>query len=146
MNLTHARLLMWPGRLLTCLAGVAIALLLAGPALAQGSAGPREWRTPPPGDVLRGQSLYESRCTACHAVDSNRVGPAHRGVMGRRVGSLPGYKYSEELARSRLRWTPQTLNTWLQDPEDLVAGQRMGFQVDDAQERADLIAYLATLR
>ncbi len=117
----------------------------AGSAWAQ-VAGAREWRTPPPGDVQRGAALYQARCTACHAVDSNKIGPAHRGVMGRRVGSLKGYKYSDELAQSRLRWTPQTLNLWLEDPEALVAGQRMGFQVDDAQERADLIAFLATLR
>lgn len=146
MNFMHASLLMRPGRLRTCLAGAVVTWLLAGPALAQGGATPREWRTPPPGDVLRGQALYQARCTACHAVDSNQVGPAHRGVMGRRVGSLQGYRYSDELAQSRLRWTPQTLNTWLQDPEELVAGQRMGFQVDDAQERADLIAWLATLK
>jgi hypothetical protein len=25
-------------------------------------------------------------------------------------------------------------SVWLQDPEELVAGQRMGFQVDSAQE------------
>ncbi|WP_457279446.1 c-type cytochrome [Polaromonas sp. P5_D5] len=106
----------------------------------------REWVTPPPGNVARGMALYQARCTACHAVDSNKIGPAHRGVMGRRVGSLPGYKYSDELARSRLRWTPQTLNAWLEDPEQLVAGQRMGFQVESAAERADLIAYLATLK
>ena len=106
----------------------------------------RVWTSPSPGDVLRGAALYENNCTACHAVDSNKVGPAHRGVMGRRVGSLKGYRYSDELARSRLRWTPQTLNLWLEDPEELVAGQRMGFQVDSAQERADLIAYLATLK
>lgn len=123
-----------------CLLTLAAAL----PAAAQTA--PRAWLTPPPGDVVRGAALYQARCAACHAVDSNQTGPAHRGVMGRRVGSLAGYKYSEELARSRLRWTPQTLNAWLQDPEDLVAGQRMGFQVDDAQERADLIAYLATLK
>jgi cytochrome c len=107
---------------------------------------PREWLTPPPGDVTRGMALYQERCTACHAIDSNKIGPAHRGVMGRRVGGLPGYKYSDELARSRLRWTPQTLNAWLEDPEQLVAGQRMGFQVDSPQERADLIGYLATLK
>ncbi|MES2192084.1 MAG: c-type cytochrome [Pseudomonadota bacterium] len=106
----------------------------------------REWVTPAPGDVQRGAALYQSRCTACHAVDSNKIGPAHRGVMGRRIGSLPGYKYSDELAQSRLRWTPQTLNVWLEDPEELIKGQRMGFQVDSAQERADLIAYLATLK
>ncbi len=132
--------------------------LLAGPARAQASAAlppaagaisvavARVWTSPAAGDVLRGAALYQTSCTACHAIDSNKVGPAHRGVMGRRVGSLPGYRYSDELARSRLRWTPQTLNRWLEDPEELVAGQRMGFQVDSAQERADLIAYLATLK
>ena len=106
----------------------------------------REWINPPAGDAQKGAALYQQHCTACHAVDSNKIGPAHRGVMGRRVGSLPGYKYSAELAASRLRWTPQTLNAWLADPEDLVAGQRMGFMIESEQERADLIAYLATLK
>lgn len=119
--------------------------LTAGSGWAQ-KTGAREWRTPAAGDVQRGMALYQTRCTACHAVDSNKIGPAHRGLMGRRVGGLKGYRYSDELAQSRLRWTPQTLNVWLEDPEELVAGQRMGFQVDDAQERADLIAYLATLK
>lgn len=127
--------------LLLVLAG----MLAGGAVLAQGS-GAREWRTPPPGDVQRGAALYQARCTACHAVDAHKIGPAHRGLMGRRVGSLKGYSYSAELAQSRLRWTPQTLNTWLEDPEELVAGQRMGFQVEDLQERADLIAWLATLK
>ena len=123
-------------------------VLLAAPAIAfaQQVQPARQWTNPPPGDVVRGAALYQASCTACHAVDSNKTGPAHRAVMGRRVGSLPGYKYSDELAASRLRWTPQTLNVWLEDPEDLVAGQRMGFQVPDAQERADLIAFLATLK
>ena len=100
----------------------------------------------PPGDSKTGAALYQQHCTACHAIDSNKIGPAHRGVVGRRVGSLPGYKYSVELAASRLRWTPQTLNKWLGDPEDLVNGQRMGFLIESEQERADLIAYLMTLK
>lgn len=125
--------------------GAALALSAAS-LMAQTSGSPRQWQTPPAGDAVKGQALYAARCTACHAVDSSKVGPAHRGVMGRRVGSLKGYKYSDELAQSRLRWTPQTLNAWLQDPEELVPGQRMGFQVDDLQERADLIAWLATLK
>ena len=107
---------------------------------------PREWVSPVAGDVQCGAALYQARCTVCHNVDSNKIGPAHRGVMGRRAGSLPGYKYSDELGRSRLRWTPQTLNVWLENPEDMVPGQRMGFQVENAQERADLLAYLATLK
>ena len=141
------------GRFHKLLKGVALVLacqLIASLTLAQTSviesAGAREWITPMVGDVTRGSVLYQGNCTACHAVDSNKIGPAHRGVMGRRVGSLAGYQYSRELAQSRLRWTPQTLNAWLEDPEQLVKGQRMGFQVDSAQERADLIAYLATLK
>ena len=138
-------------------AGLARAQAAAAPSPAEGAvtgaitgaasvAVARVWTSPAAGDALRGAALYQTSCSACHAIDSNKVGPAHRGVMGRRVGSLPGYRYSDELARSRLRWTPQTLNLWLEDPEELVAGQRMGFQVDSAQERADLIAYLATLK
>jgi cytochrome c len=125
--------------------------VLAVPVLAQSQgqppvqAAPRVWVTPPAGDIARGKALYQERCTACHAVDAHRIGPMHRGVFGRRVGGAPDYTYSAELAASRLRWTAQTLNVWLADPEDLVPGQRMGFQVDDAQERADLIAWLATL-
>jgi cytochrome c len=130
--------------------GLCAWMFLALAATCQGqtvSAAPaREWRTPAAGDAARGQVLYQTHCTACHAVDTNKTGPAHRGVMGRRIGSLAGYAYSAELARSRLRWTPQTLNAWLEDPEELVAGQRMGFQVESAADRADLIAYLATLR
>ena len=124
-----------------------VAACLGGllPVFAQ-TAPAREWVNPPPGDALKGAALYQQHCTACHNIDSNKIGPAHRGVMGRRVGSLPGYKYSEELAASRLRWTPQTLNKWLGDPEDLVNGQRMGFLIESEQERADLIAYLATLK
>ncbi len=119
-------------------------LVAGGAAVAQ--APTRQWVTPPPGDAARGKALYESRCVACHSVDSHRTGPAHRGVMGRRVGGAAGYTYSAELAASRLRWTPQTLNAWLADPEELVPGQRMGFQVDGLQDRADLIAFLATLK
>ena len=130
---------------------MAMALLVpSAAALAQAqpvtAAPARVWVTPLPGDVVRGQVLYAAQCTACHAINAHKTGPAHRGLVGRRVGSAPGYKYSDELAASRLRWTAQTLNAWLADPEDLVPGQRMGVQVDDAQERADLIAWLATLR
>lgn len=122
-------------------------LLAVLPVFAQVTAAPaREWLSPPLGDAQKGAALYQQHCTACHNIDSNKIGPAHRGVMGRRVGSLPGYAYSNELAASRLRWTPQTLNAWLTDPEELVSGQRMGFSIDNAQERGNLIAYLATLK
>lgn len=109
-------------------------------------AGPRVWVSPPAGDPARGQLLYVKTCSACHALDKHGIGPAHQGVVGRRIGSAAGYKYSDGMANSRLRWTAQTLNAWLAYPEDLVAGQRMNVEVESAQDRADLIAYLATLK
>ena len=139
MNTGKTSLIRSVGAFLGCTVSV-MALAQAPPAPA------REWVSPPPGDAVRGAALYQSQCTACHSVNASKIGPAHRGVVGRRIGSLPGYQYSKELAASRLRWTPQTLFAWLGEPEDLVAGQRMGFSVEDSQERGDLIAYLATLR
>lgn len=100
----------------------------------------------PAGRTDVGQHLYGSRCTACHAVDEHRVGPRHRGVMGRLAGTSPGYDYSSGLKRARIIWTPVTLDRWLADPEAMVQHQQMDFKVPDAQDRADLIAYLATLR
>jgi cytochrome c len=35
------------------------------------------------GDAEAGLALYQSRCSACHSLDYNGVGPAHRGVFGR---------------------------------------------------------------
>jgi cytochrome c len=97
------------------------------------------------GDAQRGQRAYEARCAGCHSVDADRVGPRHRGVLGRRAGSLPGFAYSEALRRSSLVWDAGLLERWLADPEALVPGQRMGFRLGDAQARADIVAYLATL-
>lgn len=94
------------------------------------------------GDPQAGRALYQARCSACHALDFNGVGPAHRGVYGRPAGLAKGYTYSPALAASKLTWTDETLDRWLADPESTVPGQRMGFNVPDAQERADVIAYL----
>ena len=94
------------------------------------------------GDADRGQRLYETRCIGCHSLDSSRVGPAHRGVFGRRAGAVTGYPYSEAVQRSTLIWTAENLDRWLSNPEALIPGQKMGYSLGDAIDRADLIAYL----
>ena len=96
----------------------------------------------PPGDGERGKTLYESRCGACHSLEANRVGPLHRGVFGRRAGSVKDYDYSAALRNAKIVWSEATLDAWLADPEKAVPGQKMGYQVPGAQDRADLIAYL----
>jgi cytochrome c len=94
------------------------------------------------GDPQRGQQRYNSLCAACHSLDANRTGPAHRGVYGRRVGQAPGFSYSPALRNSKLVWDEANLTRWLGDPESLIPGQAMGFSVADPQDRADLVAFL----
>jgi cytochrome c len=96
------------------------------------------------GDPHRGASLYETRCGACHSLDANRIGPRHRGVVGRRAGTVPGFAYSPALKASGLVWTKANLDRWLTAPASLVKGTAMGFRMPAAQDRADVIAYLAS--
>ena len=97
------------------------------------------------GDAVRGGQRYQTKCAACHSPDYNGVGPMHRGVFGRLAGTAKGYVYSPALAKSGITWDEKTLDRWLSNPEKVAPGQRMGFSVEDAQERADLIAHLKTL-
>src|SRR5690349_13824872 len=96
------------------------------------------------GNSARGQALYESRCTACHSLDHSRIGPAHRGVFGRRAGQVAGFDYSSALRGARVTWTASSLDRWLTDPEAFIPGQKMGYSVPDAQDRADIISFLAS--
>jgi cytochrome c len=98
------------------------------------------------GEWSRGKEIYDSRCSGCHSIDQNRVGPAHQGVFGRRAGQAPGYSYSPAVKTSRIIWSEKTLNAWLTNPEKLIPGQRMGYSVDEAKDRSDLVAYLKTLK
>jgi len=97
-------------------------------------------------DAGRGKKLYESRCIGCHSIDENRVGPAHKGVFGRKAGSAKGYDYSDALRKTKLIWNERTLDRWLSNPEATIPGQKMGFTVPDSVDRADLIEYLRTAK
>lgn len=111
------------------LAAIAIALLCAaGPAGATGN-------------VARGQTLYKG-CADCHSIAENGVGPMHKGVVGRKAGTVPGYDYSPDLKSSGIVWTEENLDKWLTGPQAMVPETKMFFDVPDAQDRADIIAFL----
>lgn len=95
-----------------------------------------------PGDALRGEAVY-SRCLACHALAYDRTGPRHCGLFGRQAGTVPGFVYSQAMKDSKIIWDERTLNLFLENPMKYVPGTSMGYAgIKDAQERADLIAYL----
>ena len=91
---------------------------------------------------LKGQSLYVARCGACHSVEYNGIGPAHKGLLGRKAGSVAGYPYSSALKNSSFSWDERKLDQWLSNPELMVPGQKMGVSIVDPVERADIVAFL----
>ena len=97
-------------------------------------------------EALDGKALYEARCGGCHALETDRTGPHHAGVFGRKAGSVAGFTYSPALAGSRIVWNEVTLERWLRDPEALIPGQRMNVRVSDPAERRAIIGYLRAAR
>lgn len=93
-------------------------------------------------DAARGQMLYKTMCISCHSINYNGVGPAHKGLIGKKAGSRADYMYSPAVKASSIVWADKTLDKWLANPEKLIPGQKMGFMVPAAKDRADLIAYL----
>lgn len=110
---------------------IALAALGAGPALAAG-------------DAVHGEALYQG-CQDCHSLDANDVGPRHRGVYGRKAGSVADYNYSPALKNSDIVWNETTLDKWLADPQAFVPGAKMFYHLDSAQDRADVIEYLKSV-
>lgn len=98
-------------------------------------------------DAAAGAKLF-ARCQLCHQIDAAKgsgLGPNLAGVVGRKAGTFARFSYSPALARSGIVWTKETLEAFLANPQKLVPGNRMAFAgVPAAQERADLIAFLAT--
>jgi cytochrome c len=92
-----------------------------------------------------GQSLFEKRCSGCHALDADHEGPRLRGVVGRTAGSVKTFQYSEALKNAKHTWDEATLDKWLSDPESVVPDNDMSFRVPKQEERTAIIAYLKSL-
>jgi cytochrome c len=93
------------------------------------------------GDTAHGATVYR-QCMICHSLDKNGIGPSHHNVFGRAAGSAANYTYSAALKASNIVWNETTLDQWLTNPQTLVPGTKMMFSVDNAQDRADVIAFL----
>jgi cytochrome c len=78
---------------------------------------------------------------------SNGVGPSLQGINGRKAGSFAGFLYSRAMKNAGHAWDAKSLDAYLADPQKAVPGNLMPYSgVTDAKQRADLIAYLATLK
>jgi cytochrome c len=100
------------------------------------------------GDPKAGLGLYAQECADCHSITpgKNKKGPSLFGIVGKKAASVPGFSYSQALQQAGFIWTAERLDTYIANPRRAVPGGKMKYDgLDDARDRADLIAYLMTL-
>jgi hypothetical protein len=107
----------------------------------------------PVGNAERGEKFFQTACVICHSPALGpgntliiKQGPTLLGVMGRKAGTSPHFHYTQALKDSGLVWDAPALDRFLTDPAKAVPGTTMPIPLPDAGLRADLIAYLATLK
>lgn len=101
------------------------------------------------GDVKKGEKVFK-KCKACHAVGpdaKNKVGPELNGIVGRKVASVEGYKYSKamkDFGEGDKVWDDEALHSYLTKPKDVVPKTKMAFAgLRKEQDRDNIVAYLA---
>jgi len=98
-------------------------------------------------DASAGKAVF-GQCAACHAIDGkNGAGPGLAGIVGRTAGTAPGFHYSRAMAAVGKPWDAESLSAFIENPQQAVPGNVMPFSgLPDAKQRADLLAYLQTLK
>lgn len=97
------------------------------------------------GDSKRGAQVFEA-CMACHSVEpgEHMTGPSLAHIWNRKAGTAEGFlRNSDALKHANVVWTESTLDKWLANPEQFVAGNNMTFPgLRESKDRQDVIAYL----
>ena len=93
-------------------------------------------------DAAAGRTVFEKRCTGCHALDHEKEGPRLAGVVGRKAGAVSTFVYSDAVKKSSVVWTEAALDKWLTDPETVIPDNDMSFRLNNPVERAAIIAFL----
>jgi cytochrome c len=98
-------------------------------------------------DATAGKAVF-AQCVACHSVDgSNGAGPTLKGIVGSKSGEVDGFRFSRAMKNAGINWDAKTLDAYIANPQATIPGNVMPFSgLLDAKQRADLIAYLLTLK
>jgi cytochrome c len=97
----------------------------------------------------RGFRLYQQHCRTCHVMEAgdHRLGPSLHGVVGRQAGTVPGYRFSQTMARSGIVWEAAALDAFLADPVGFLPGNGMLYGgMASPEDRRAVIAYMAGVR
>jgi len=100
-------------------------------------------------NIEKGKKLSKA-CTACHSFDQggkDKMGPNLWGLVNSNKAFKGGFPYSKALMAKGGKWTPEELNEFIKKPKAFVPGTKMAYTgMKKAQRRADLIAWLKTLK
>jgi len=113
----------------------ALVMVLGAPAYAEG-------------DPEKGKKVFR-KCSACHslAADQHILGPSLHNIVGKKAGSVEGYKYSNAFKAADLEWTEENLKGFLAKPRKFLPKNKMGFAgIKKEKDLANLISYLKTLQ
>jgi cytochrome c len=99
-------------------------------------------------DIAKGKAAFIRQCAICHTIDKggeNRIGPNLSGIVGRRAGTAPGFKYTNAFRTiATFDWTEGLLGPWIALPSVMIPGTAMGaFPGVSDRDKDDIVAYLA---
>ncbi len=98
-------------------------------------------------DLEAGKKQF-NKCAACHSVESDvhLMGPSLHGLMGREVGSLADFPFSEAMETADFIWTEETLAGFIESPMQYIPGTVMPFGgIRKAEQRGALNCYIKQL-
>lgn len=99
-----------------------------------------------PEQQARGAKLFKYKCAACHSMkagESSMFGPHLNGIMGRRIGGLDDYAYTNDVSDFDFYWTYERMDAWLENPQGMVQHMCMPFLgIKNSDDRRYLIGYM----
>jgi cytochrome c len=101
------------------------------------------------GDPKKGADVFAGECGDCHSPKEGKAkkGPPLFGVNGRKAGSVADFAYSDAMKQSGITWSPDRIDAYITHPKKVVPGGKMKYDgLDDAAARADVIAYVLSLK
>ena len=101
------------------------------------------------GDAKAGADVFATECAECHSLKEgkHKKGPSMFATLGRKAGQQADFDYSVALKASAIVWTPEQVDAYITAPKLAVPGGKMKYDgLASARARADLLAYLATVK
>lgn len=101
----------------------------------------------PAASAETGKAIFEDTCSECHTLGAaSTEAPTLRGVVGRKIASLPDFQYSDGLKAKKGAWTEANLSAFLAKPQTFAPGTTMFTAVPSDADREALIDYLKTAK